>query len=175
MQVIEANWDHTGTGERPLLEHPGWAVVDRIDIAHLASERAHGWHGAIGVRKFGDPTARWSLVTRETGPHGLVIDGGRTIRGKREEFTAAIDPAKPVRLILRTGGPPAFPHHETINKPTKLEILDGDRVVATTILPVPAGSFVDVALELPAGSSRTLRTRSDGPYRAYHWFVLQPE
>ena len=80
MQVIVASWDHVGTGERPLDDHAGWAIVDRVDIADLASERAHDWHGALGRRHFGDPTARWSVVEREVGASGLVIDGGRTIR-----------------------------------------------------------------------------------------------
>lgn len=48
MQVIAANWDHVGTGERPLVDHPGWAVVDRIDIADLAERRAR-WRGAQGL------------------------------------------------------------------------------------------------------------------------------
>ncbi|HEX7701534.1 MAG TPA: hypothetical protein VF403_12445, partial [Kofleriaceae bacterium] len=41
MQVIAANWDHAHTGERPLNDHTGWAIVDRVDIADMASERAH--------------------------------------------------------------------------------------------------------------------------------------
>jgi len=80
MQVIASSWDHARTGERPLGDHAGWSVVDRIDIADMASERAHAWIGRMGRRHFGDPTARWSIVERETLAGGLVIDGGRTIR-----------------------------------------------------------------------------------------------
>lgn len=176
MQIIEAVWDHAGTGERPLNAHPGWAVVDRVDIADLASERAHGWRGAQGRRKLGDPTAKWSFVAKEVGMRGLVLDGGRTIRGGEERFTVTLDPNKPTRLVLRTGGPPSVPFQETLNAPTTLELLDGDdKVIATQPLPPPGNQFVEVVFDLPAGASSTIRTRSPLPYRVFHWFALQRE
>jgi hypothetical protein len=176
MEIIVADWDHVGTGERPIVDHPGWAVVDRIDIADLASERAHGWSGAQGRRTLGDPTAKWSFVARDVGPHGLILDGGRTIRGGSEQLTVAIDRTKPVRLVLRTGGPPAVPFQETLDKPLELQLLDdGGHVVATQTVPAPQGVFAEVAFDLPAGTSPELHTLAHGPYRAFHWFVLQPE
>ncbi len=176
MAVIVADWDHIGTGERPITDHPGWAVVDRIDIADLASERAHAWRGAQGRRKLGDPTAKWSMVGREVGPKGLILDGGRTIRGGSEQFTIAIDPTKPVRLVLRTGGPPAVPYQETISAAVELTLRDdAGRVLATRTLPAPDGAFAEVVFDLPAGVSTTLLVQAPAPYRAFHWFVLQPE
>jgi hypothetical protein len=176
MEIIAASWDHVGTGERPLTAHDGWALVDRLDIANLTSERAHGWRGALGRRSFGDPTARWSIVGRETGPHGLVLDGGRTIRGGREDFTIALDPARPARLILRTGGQRSYPYHESIDHPVELKLYDdADRELGKVTLGIPEGAFVEVAFALPAGTSTTLHTAAASPYRAFHWFVLQPE
>ena len=175
MQLIVASFDHVATGERPLSPHAGWRVVDRIDVADLASERAHGYRGRLGRRSTGDPTARWSVVGREVGATGLVLDGGRTIRGGGESFVIAIDPARPSRLVLRTGGQPSYPFHETIANPVTLRVLDGDdRELATAILAPPVGPFVEVAFELPAGVT-TVRTEAPAPYRAFHWFVLQPE
>lgn len=175
MQVIEATWDHAGTGERPLDPHPGFRLADRLDVAHLDSERAHHWRGELGRRKQGDPTARWSLVAREAGERGLILDGGRTIRGGAERFSLDVDPAKPVRLLLRTGGPSAHPFHETIAKPVPLRILDpSGRELAAATLPIPDGRFVEVAFDLPAGA-RDLVTAAPAPYRAFHWFALQPE
>jgi hypothetical protein len=185
MQLIEARWDHVGTGERPLTAHDGWAVVDRVDIADLASERAHGWRGTLGRRVQGDPTARWSLVERETGRgHGLVIDGGRTIRRDGdgaigETFAIELDPAKPTRLLLRTGGQQNVPWHETITKPVSLDVADADgRALAHVTVPPPTGAFLEVPIELPAhafaDAHPTIRVTASGPYRAYHWFVLQP-
>ncbi|HEY5937205.1 MAG TPA: hypothetical protein VIU61_21290, partial [Kofleriaceae bacterium] len=174
MQIIAANWDHVGTAERPLSEHPGWRVVDRLDIADLASERGHGWHGELGRRKVGDPTARWSLVHREVTARGLTIDGGRTIRGNRERFTITVDPKRPARLVLRTGGLRGYPYHEAIANPVTLALFASGTTIATTILPAPSGALVEIAFELPAGV-RNIETRATGPYRAFHWFVLQPE
>ncbi|HET7505061.1 MAG TPA: hypothetical protein VFK02_28780 [Kofleriaceae bacterium] len=178
MQVIVASWDHVGTGERPLTDHAGWAMVDRIDVANLASEAAHGWSGALGRRRLGDPTARWSVIGREAGARGLVLDGGRTIRGGSERFAIAIDPARPVRLVLRTGGARSYPYHEAIDHPVPLAIVDdAGRELARETLPAPTldGAFAEVVFALPPGSPSVLHTRASAPYRAFHWFVLQPE
>lgn len=176
MQIIVADWDHVGTGESPLVEHPGWAVVDRIDIADLASERAHAWHGAQGRRKLGDPTAKWSLVAREVGVRGLILDGGRTIRGGREDFTLALDPAKPVRLVMRTGGPPSQAYHEAITGPVQVELADDEgRTFPPQTLPALNGTFLEVVFDLPAGVTPRLHARAASPYRVFHWFALQPE
>ncbi len=176
MEIIAASWDHVHTGERPLDAHDGWRMVDRLDIASLASERAHAWRGALGRRSFGDPTARWSIVGREAGARGLVVDGGRTIRGGREDFAIALDPAKPARLILRTGGQKSYPWHETIDRPVTLKLLDDrDRVLGEKTIAVPDGNFAELAFELPAGTSTQLHTEASAPYRAFHWFALQPE
>ena len=178
MQLIVASWDHVGTGERPLNEHPGWAIVDRLDVADLASEAAHGWTGALGRRSLGDPTARWSVVGRETGAHGLVLDGGRTIRGGNERFTITADPAKPIHLVLRTGGARSYPFHEAIDHPVPVRLLDDDgRELAKLTLPAAtaAGGFAEVVVALPAGAPHTLHTEASSAYRVFHWFVLQPE
>jgi hypothetical protein len=178
MQLIEARFDHVGTGERPLTEYRGWHVVDRIDVAHLASERAHGWRGALGRRKTGDPTARWSVVGRDTGDRGLVLDGGRTIRGgpsspPGERFAFAVDRTEPARLVLRTGGAPSYPWHEALTLPVELVVYDAeDRELARLTLDPPGGPFVEHVIELPAGVTG-IRTVASGPYRVFHWFVLQ--
>ena len=170
MQIVAARWDHVGTGERPLGDHAGWAMVDRLDIADLASERAHAWHGELGRRNVGDPTARWSMVGREVGEHGLVLDGGRTIRGQAERFTIARDAAKPVRLVIRTGGEAGYPFQEAIARDATISVA-GVRAV----LPRPTGRFVEVVVELPAGPTTELAITADAPYRVFHYFVLQPE
>jgi hypothetical protein len=176
LQLIAATWDHAHTAERPLDEHPGWRVVDRVDIADLASEQAHAWRGALGRRAFGDPTARWSLFHRETRPSGLTLDGGRTIRGAAERFAIEIDPARPVRLLLRTGGSREYPWNEPLTLPVTVEVSTRAGSVRAAIAP-PAGALVEIALDLPAPGEREVEVRvsATGPYRAFHWFVLQPE
>jgi hypothetical protein len=169
MQLIVARWDRAHSAEQPLTLEPGWQVVDRVDVADIASEDAHAWTGSLGRRRFADPTARWSLVHED----GTRMDGGRTIRGGSERFTIRVDPARPVRLVMRTGGKPAYPFHDTIDKPVELVLSDDDgRELSRATLPAPTGAFVEVAFAL-----RTTRpvivTRADGPYRVFHWFVVQ--
>jgi len=59
-----------------------------------------------------------------------------------------------------------------------LRILDDDdRELARATLPAPtaSGGFAEVAFALPAGARTALHTEASAPYRAFHWFVLQPE
>jgi hypothetical protein len=180
LQLIVARWDHAGSGERPLRDHAGWAIVDRIDVADLDSEAAHGWTGALGERGIGDPAARWSFVGREAGAHGLVLDGGRTIRGGVERFAIAIDPARPVQLVLRTGGARTYPDQEPFERAVPLRILDGAgrELARASLAPSPDAGFVEVSFAIPAGAlpaQARLHTEALAPYRAFHWFVLQPE
>ena len=178
MQVIAATWDHARTGERPINDHTGWTIVDRIDVADLASERAHGWHGALGRRRFRDPTARWSFVERETAA-GLVIDGGRTIRGGSERFTVHLDPAKPTRIAIRTGGARDAPYQDPITKPVTLKLMSGTKELGTLTVAPPGGLFSELTFNLQPYALRTpeaeLHTEASGPYRSFHWFVMQPD
>jgi hypothetical protein len=179
MELLPAVWDHVGTGDAPLTEHAGWAVVDAVDVADLASERDHAWTATLGRRKLGDPTARWSFVDRAEMPVGLVIDGGRTIRRiedgtASERFTLELDPQKPARLVMRTGGIVDVPYQERTSPSTKLEVFADDVSVGTIAVPMPVGPFVELSIELPMGTRR-IRTRSDGSYRVFHWFALQPQ
>jgi hypothetical protein len=178
MQIITAAWDHANTAERPLNDHTGWAVVDRLDIADITSERAHAWVGRMGRRKFGDPTARWSIVEKETA-HGLLIDGGRTIREGGETFTVHCDPANPTRIVVRTGGQPAYPWHEMINKPIQMTLYAGKKKLAELTIAPPSGQFEELTFNiqphaLPSTASE-IRVEASGMYRVFHWFVLQPE
>jgi hypothetical protein len=177
MQLIAASWDHVRTAERPLDAVPGWRVVDRVDVADLASERAHGWwRGALGRRRIADPTARWSVFHRDVRAAGLALDGGRTIRAGAERFTIEIDPARPVRLLLRTGGSREYPWNEAIDAPVTVEVATRAGAARATLAP-PVGVLVEVALDVPVPGERAVEVRvsASGPYRAFHWFALQPE
>jgi hypothetical protein len=178
MQIIEASWDRVGTAERPLNDHTGWAIVDRVDIADLASERAHRWAGKMGRRHVGDPTAKWSIVERSTSG-GLYIDGGRTIREKSERFAVRVDPTKPTRVVLRTGGQKTYPWHEVIAKPIELVLYTGTKKLGQLTVAPPSGSFSELTFNLPPYATKTrtleLRTEATGMYRVFHWFILQSE
>jgi hypothetical protein len=55
-----------------------------------------------------------------------------------------------------------------------LRIFVGEREVSRVVVPVPTGLMVELPIDLPAGSA-SIRTEADGPYRAMHWFALQPD
>lgn len=171
MELVEASWDHVGTGERLLASRNGWRIVDRVDVADLASERGHAWTGALGVRAFAAPTTTWSFVAREVTERGLVIDGGRTVRGGREAFTIARDPAKPARLVLRTGGPV----DQDANTKVTLVVSIGGARAGEIGVPASSGRMIEVELALPAGPDTRIEIAASAPYRVLHWFVLQPE
>ena len=176
MQLIAARWWNVHTAERPLAEPDGWHVVDRVDIADTEDERAHAWKGKVGRRKFGDPTARWTLFHKETHPTlGLLLDGGRTIRGGGERFTVDVDTAKPMKLVIRSGGRRDYPWQEAITKSVAIEIVDDTgAVLAQGVLPAPDGTLAEITFDLPA-ARREIRVRATAPYRVFHWFALQPE
>jgi hypothetical protein len=171
MQLIAATWDHAHTAERPLDDHPGWHIADRVDVADIASEHAHDWRGALGRRNFADPTARWSVVHREVGGHGLLVDGGRTIRGAAEDFALTVDPDKPVRLVMRSGGNPTYGYNEAITAAVHVTA----NGVEATIEP-PHGVLGEYVFELAPTRADHLdvHVTASAPYRVFHWFALQP-
>jgi hypothetical protein len=176
MELIVAKWDDVHTAEQPLNDDPGWRVVDRIDVADLQSEDAHGWKADLGRRHFQDPTARWSVVHKQSDAGHLLIDGGRTIRGGSERFKTTIDPHKPVRLVMRTGGAPSYGFNERITAPVPITLVDENgHELGSATLPAPQGRFVEIPFEIRSESPVVnVVTHARGPYRVFHWFVLQP-
>jgi len=177
MEVIEADWTHVHTAERPLRPHPGWHVADRVDVADVDDEEGHAWSADLGRRRFRDPTARWSVFHREISPtDGLLLDGGRTIRGT-SRFVVTIDPTKPAKLIARGGGDRTYPYNDPITAAAHLAITAGDRRPVSIVLPAPTHRLVEVEVDLPhdADGEIAIEVATDGPYRIFHWFVLQPD
>lgn len=176
MQLIASRWDRVHTAEQPLALEPGWHVVDRIDVADIASEDEHAWAGKLGRRRFGDPTARWSVFHKDEIGTEVRLDGGRTVRGGSEEFQAVVDPGRPVRLVMRTGGKPSYPYNERISKPVEIVLYD-DRgtELGSATLPPPSGTFAEVSIEFRTDRSPLhIVAKAQSPYRVFHWFVLQP-
>ncbi|HEX3759407.1 MAG TPA: hypothetical protein VHW23_11910, partial [Kofleriaceae bacterium] len=72
-----------------------------------------------------------------------------------------------------------YADQEPIEHVVLLRILDDTgRELARGSLPPPDGSFVEVSFAIPAGAlpaQARLHGEASAPYRAFHWFVLQPE
>lgn len=182
MQIIEARWGQHLSAEAPFTPHPGWRMVDRVDVADMASERAHQWQGALGARRFGNPSARWSFVARQAstppadGQLGLpYVDGGRTIRDGRETFALKVAPTLATTLVLRSGGPLTQPYHVAADRAVEISVHDATTgtVVATGVVPPPDDTFMETTFVLPAGVTHITVT-ANAPYRVFHWFALQP-
>lgn len=174
MELVEANWDHVGTGERLAKRIAGWHIVDRVDVADLESEQAHAWSGALGVRGFAEPTTTWSFVARDVTEDGLILDGGRMIRGAHEAFTIARDATKPAKLVLRTGGG-AIAGEPPITKPVTLVVSVDGAKAGELVVPPPSGRMIERDIALPTGAGKTVAITTSAPYRVMHWFVLQPD
>ena len=179
MQIIAANWDHAHTGERPLNDHTGLARRrSRRHRRHRERARAPtgaaAWGAAASAIR-----RRGGRSTERSTANGLAIDGGRTIRGGGEHFTIHVDPAKPTRLVLRTGGQPSYGWHEAIKKPVEMTLYAGTKKLGSLTIAPPAGAFSELTFNiaphaLPTGEVE-IHSEATGMYRVFHWFVLQPE
>ncbi|MEM9492915.1 MAG: hypothetical protein AAGC55_27445, partial [Myxococcota bacterium] len=199
MQVYRARWDLLDSGHAPQAPHPGWSVVDRIDVADMRSEAEHDYWADMGRRSFPGRNERWSVYHRgpaQSGAGGatqMIADGGRPVRGPGgERFRIRVDPNLPVRLVMRSGG-----RGNVWVKPARTgqtamvrEIASG-AVLGTLTLPRPSLRFHELSLDLPAGAlsgtevmlavtpteSAAAADRPGGSgqgYLSYHYFVLQP-
>jgi hypothetical protein len=113
-----------------------------------------------------------------------IADGGRTIRGAAgEAFVVRNDPARPLRLLLRTGGPShwlAAPLGPIAAQTLRVDRGDTHVELGRIAVPPPAESFSESFVELPADSSRPrelpLVVRpEEGQVRTFHYWVLQPK
>jgi len=176
MEVLPARWDLLGSGAAPL-DAGGQRVADEVDVADLASEREHGYRADLGARKIDTPTATWSQYLSAADAGKTVADGGRTIHVGGERFALRVDAAKPVRLVVRTGGPAQMAYSTVPAAPRSLVVRSGGAELGRIALPAPSAGFAEASLDLPAGPARLelTVTAADGkPYRAFHWFALQP-
>lgn len=178
--VHPVSWPRERAGEWPggdLTDRPGlhgetvgepqWRVVDRLDVADLDSERTHGYRG---------PEASPPTVVRDMAfaPKGLPVPGAHAIEGGRVvdgsvRFTAAFDPERAARLVLRAAAP----------REVTLRVRAG---AWEGTLTVPRGetAFREPWVELPAEVfapeervELTVEPVEGAAYTAFHWWLLQ--
>jgi hypothetical protein len=135
-----------GSGDAPRLEEgaPPARVLDRLDLADVDSERAHGFvlrdggHGGSGgtfVRRAGFAG----------GSGGEAIDAGRTVL-ESIRFEIARDPTRPSYLVVRS---------MTGARSRVLVSIDGSAEKEVEIYAPGAGLFHDqIVSELPPGATR---------------------
>ncbi len=101
--LYQAHWATDLSGEairnRTLLEE-GWRVVDKVDVADLASERRHDYQSKVWVPGSGEANLLMALSATDD-PQAVYIDGGRTVTGG-ERMEVALNAGQPATVIMRT-------------------------------------------------------------------------
>ncbi len=101
--LYQALWAADLSGEairnRTLLEE-GWRVVDKVDVADLASERRHGYQSTVWIPGSGEANLLMALSAADD-PQAVYIDGGRTVTGG-ERMEVALNAGRPATVIMRT-------------------------------------------------------------------------
>jgi hypothetical protein len=150
MVAYRADYSLLGSGEAPDLElQAGRALVDRLDVADLESERDHGY-------QLFSASQQQSVLGR----FGARLDGGRSER-THERFRLKV--AAGGTLVLRVA----------TDSPTTLLIRVGEH---EQTLEVPASLWHEAELPLPVHSSaenQTISIRSaSGSFTSFHYFSL---
>jgi hypothetical protein len=151
------------TGQPPAAGQPPVAghapkLMDRIDVADLASERAHGYRRL----DTGQPEG---LVYQELHDKRALIDGGRRIE-LGEELRLSARPGKPAVLVMRTLGP----------GPLDLDVFVDGREVGRWRAQRPVGfSVPHFIIDGPhiRGELVTVRLESRKKYTSFHFWLMQ--
>ena len=164
-----ADWSLAGSGDRPRLGGPGARIVDRLDVADIASEQAHDfrWSNAEHGGDAGTFVRRASFAGT---PGDEAIDGGRTVFGA-VEFTVARDPASPAAVVVRCPTGVRQRVHASV---------DGGEEREVEIYSPGAGGFHEQAVAQLAPGAGTARIRlrlteeaaGSAPMILTHVFVL---
>jgi hypothetical protein len=144
----------------------GMALVDSVDVADIASERAHdyhwSWDGPLGAF----PSEWFELATAGCAAEPCALmDGGRLITGD-ERFTLATQPGRDLVLVTRVNPASAG----------ELAVYANGERVATRTVPFIAGEWLEIPMLIPGeqvGATVDIRIAPATPgmiYQPYaHW------
>jgi hypothetical protein len=176
--VWRADWHLADSGEQfyqpDVLERTaGFRLVDRLDVADLDDEAAHGmkwWHD---VRPSGWPTEVWQLTYRDL-PEREVLDGGRLLTGGLS-FEVATRPGEPLQIVARLHAQEAGAVRVEVDR----------RDMGRWTYPSAPGRWLETVFWVPAETITNSRTRvvlrvdASNPdfryYAPYHFWFLQGE
>ena len=174
--LYQAHWAAGTSGEtirnRTLLEE-GWRVVDKVDVADLASERRHRYQSKVWVPGSGEANLLMALNATDD-PQAVYIDGGRTVTGG-ERMEVALNAGQPAMVIMRT----------VTGIAQHFAVVANGRRIANVELPGGRGrQWVELAVgQIPASDVRsrveieTQPIHFGGDLRpivSFHYWVLQP-
>ena len=172
-------WPGGDFGNRPRLHgeavgKKGWVISDAVDVALLPSEASHRYRSSADHRTVTKAAALPMTVVRDlafaspSSWRGHAVEGGRDVTAE-VSFMLAGKPRLPALLVLRS----------TAIEAVHLTVRVGSWSGA---LEVPAGEsrFSEPALFVPQetvdeGGGRLDVVVEGAGYRAFHWWLLQPE
>lgn len=108
--LYRLDWSRVGAKDAPRgaaaeLGARGLRVVDRLDVAYLPDESAHGWR----LWRKGELLGRGSDLLRYCGYAGdaglPIIEGGRTVVERCDFTVRGLTPGKPLWIVRRSTGP----------------------------------------------------------------------
>jgi hypothetical protein len=178
--LYRADWTYAAYAAQPmqpstLVALDGFALVDSLNVAHLASERAHDYRWWQAFQRFGFPSELHTLTYAACAPPDTrnttcrATDGGRLLTGG-EQFTVRTEAGRDLLWIVRVQA----------QYPLTLRLYAADQLIGVRVVPEIAGRWLEIASLVPRAlitSERlTLRVEADGlaeagfymPY--YHWF-----
>jgi len=161
--VWRLHWDRLVDPRRPPPPASGQAprLVDRLDVADLASESAHDYRRLDTGRAEG-------VVYQQLVDQGkrALIDGGRHV-STGEEFTMRVHPGRAAILLVRTTGP----------KPLDVKVSVDGRSAGRIRARPPAFGFGEHPLLIAPGLVRNdpirIRLSTRVEYTAYHYWLMQ--
>ncbi len=143
-------------------------LMDRLDVADLASEHEHGY--ALHL----EPGESASPVKTLTGPDGAgrSTDGGRLVTGS-ESFSLRAVPNAPAVLVLRAYGHVRASVQAGAAEPVALDVRasDPDRTWTETFVPIPASAIPTDALSVTIHAVDGALV--EGGYLSFHYWLYQ--
>ncbi len=138
LTLWEIDWNRLRPAPLPCRDGAGGPVVDSLNVADVASERAHAWRAEMG-RPDSFPSNRVAVLGCGTGEP--AADG---VRGndRAASFTLRAPDGGPARLALRVTGPPGTLRVEVNGAPAGDALLDGNaREWREPVLSLPPGAL----------------------------------
>jgi hypothetical protein len=138
--VWEIDWDAMGQDSStftPYLQSnlEGATQVDAVDVAHLASETAHHYHGVLDGTLQGFPSEVYALPTWGCTEQCSLLDGGRRLSGA-ETFTMHTNPQQDAIWLIRV-----HPAH-----PARLDLYVNDGLIGTKVIPYMPGRWLEIPI-----------------------------
>ncbi|MDW8298323.1 MAG: hypothetical protein RML95_03200 [Anaerolineae bacterium] len=178
--LYRADWRYATYAAQPmqpstLAAVKDFVLVDSLNVAHLASERAHNYRWWQALRRYGFPSELHTLTYHACAPPDMlntachVTDGGRLLTGG-EQFKIRTQAGRDLLWIMRVQA----------QYPISLRLYADGQPIGTRVVPEIKGKWIEIASlvprELITGESLTLRVEVDGvadygfylPY--HHWF-----